>query len=421
VPSAFVTLATLPLTPNGKIDRKALPAPNQEIDREHQYVAPRNPVEEVIADIFVSVLNVQSIGVFDNFFELGGHSLLAFRLMSELQQKFQIELPLATLFQSPTIEQLARVIDADSAQQLWSPLVPLQQQGELTPLFLVGGAGGTVLYLQALAQALAEGLGESVGQKRPLYGLQAQGLDGVTPPLQSIPAIAAQYIEAIQTVQPNGPYLLAGHSFGGRVAFEMGRQLEEMGKSVAFVGILDTLAPLPEANLEPSEYEQWDHATWLFRIAEIIEEMLGEKIEVSYETLAFLTEEKQFYYFQEALEKVGFLPPNSDAKLVRGLVEVYKTQCLIQYLPAQTFSLPITLFCAQEISDEQQIALPLLQNPTWGWEKFSSQAVDVRSIPGNHISMLRPPHVKELAAEINQSVLNSEKSSSQNSCQTLPV
>ncbi|MEO0769238.1 MAG: amino acid adenylation domain-containing protein [Cyanobacteria bacterium J06649_4] len=421
VPSAFVTLATLPLTPNGKIDRKALPAPNQEIDREHQYVAPRNPVEEVIADIFVSVLNVQSIGVFDNFFELGGHSLLAFRLMSELQQKFQIELPLATLFQSPTIEQLARVIDADSAQQLWSPLVPLQQQGELTPLFLVGGAGGTVLYLQALAQALAEGLGESVGQKRPLYGLQAQGLDGVTPPLQSIPAIAAQYIEAIQTVQPNGPYLLAGHSFGGRVAFEMGRRLEEMGESVAFVGILDTLAPLPEANLEPSEYEQWDHATWLFRIAEIIEEMLGEKIEVSYETLAFLTEEKQFHYFQEALETVGFLPPNSDAKLVRGLVEVYKTQCLIQYLPAQTSSLPITLFCAQEISDEQQLALPLLKNPTWGWEKFSSQAVDVRSIPGNHISMLRPPHVKKLAAEINKSVLNSEKSSSQNSCQTLPV
>ncbi|MEM9004408.1 MAG: amino acid adenylation domain-containing protein [Cyanobacteria bacterium P01_F01_bin.86] len=414
VPSAFVTLDSLPLTPNGKIDCKSLPAPSRELTREHPYIAPRNPVEEVIADIFTSVLNVQNIGIYDNFFELGGHSLLAFRLMSELQKKFQRQLPLATLFQSPTIEQLARVISADSSQQPWSHLVPLQPQGSLTPLFLIGGAGGNVLYLKDLAQSL--------GNQRPLYALQAQGLDGMSAPLQSLPEIAAQYIEAIQTVQAKGPYLLAGHSLGGKIAYEMGIQLEKRGESVAFIGILDTPAPLPEAYLEQPDYGDWDNETWLASIAIIVEEMIGKKIEVSDEALTLLTEEQQFSYFQQALEKVGFLPANSGITLVRGLVDVYKTQSLIQYLPdlsGQASSLPITLFCARDLSSGQQNDFSLLQNPTWGWEQFSDQAVEVRSVSGNHISMMRAPHVKGLADALNQALLKSQNSSSQNPCQAL--
>jgi acyl carrier protein len=102
IPSAFVTLDTLPLTPNGKIDKKALPSPDG-VSGETKYVAPRTATELQLTQIWSSVINITPVGVQDNFFELGGHSLLAVSLMSQIQQHFQVNLPLATLFQSPTI------------------------------------------------------------------------------------------------------------------------------------------------------------------------------------------------------------------------------------------------------------------------------------------------------------------------------
>ncbi|MEQ8997812.1 MAG: amino acid adenylation domain-containing protein [Coleofasciculus sp. B1-GNL1-01] len=111
VPSAFVTLDILPLTPNGKVDRKALPAPDEEISREREYVAPRTPGEEIIANIFASVLGVQKVGIHDNFFELGGHSLLATQVISHLREAFQMELPLRSLFEKPTVALLSHRIE----------------------------------------------------------------------------------------------------------------------------------------------------------------------------------------------------------------------------------------------------------------------------------------------------------------------
>jgi acyl carrier protein len=271
VPYAFITIDTLPLTSNGKVDRKALPAPDGEISREQEYVAPRTEIELQLAQIWSSVINITPVGVKDNFFELGGHSLLAVRLMSQIQQQFQSNLPLATLFQSPTIEQLAVVVGSDSSTKLWSPLVPLQPLGSLPPFFCVAGAGGNVLYFHHLARYL--------GGDQPFYGLQAQGLDGETKPLQSVEEIACQYIKAIQTVQPVGPYFLGGHSFGGKVAFEMATQLQRQGQPVALVAILDTSAPISEVN-HKDYFSNWDNARWIYLIAEVFEELFGENLQI---------------------------------------------------------------------------------------------------------------------------------------------
>ncbi len=110
VPNTFVTLDTLPLTPNGKVDRKALPAQDGEISPEHEYVAPRTPSEEIIANIFASVLGVQNVGIHDNFFELGGHSLLATQVISRLNQTFSTELSLRQIFEKPTVAVLAEAV-----------------------------------------------------------------------------------------------------------------------------------------------------------------------------------------------------------------------------------------------------------------------------------------------------------------------
>jgi acyl carrier protein len=111
VPSAFVVLEALPLSPNGKIDRKALPAPEADAVVRGEYMAPRTPVEEVLAAIWAEVLRLDRVGVEDNFFELGGHSLLAMRVVARIRDVLAVELPLRALFEAPTVGELAQRVE----------------------------------------------------------------------------------------------------------------------------------------------------------------------------------------------------------------------------------------------------------------------------------------------------------------------
>lgn len=237
VPSAFVLLDALPLTPNGKIARRALPAPDQQarLESEEPFVAPRDTVELQLTKIWEEVLGIQPIGVKNNFFDLGGHSLLAVRLFTQIEKKFGKSLPLATLFQAATVEQLASLISQEEGLAPWSLLVPIQTAGDKPPLFCPQGAGGNVLCYYDLARYL--------GPEQPVYGLQAQGLDGKQAPYTRVEDMAADYIKQIRTVQPEGPYFLAGLSSGGRVAFEMAQQLHAQGQKVALVAMFDSYAP----------------------------------------------------------------------------------------------------------------------------------------------------------------------------------
>jgi acyl carrier protein len=119
IPSAFVLLRALPLTPNGKVDRLALPAPESkrpEVDT--PFAAPRTLIEEELAGIWAAVLSLDRVGIRDNFFDLGGHSLAATRVISQVIRKFQLELPLQCLFQSPTIAAMAALITEHQGKQL---------------------------------------------------------------------------------------------------------------------------------------------------------------------------------------------------------------------------------------------------------------------------------------------------------------
>jgi amino acid adenylation domain-containing protein len=137
IPSMFVTLDAIPLTPNGKVDRNALPPPNgarpQLVD---EFVAPRTPVEELLAGIWAEVLRRDRVGVHDNFFHLGGHSLVAARVISRIRNAFQIELPLRRIFETPTIADLARAVEAglQNGQTLErAPILPQVREGYVPP------------------------------------------------------------------------------------------------------------------------------------------------------------------------------------------------------------------------------------------------------------------------------------------------
>lgn len=236
VPSAFVMLDALPLTPNGKLDRRALPAPAQASpESEQAFVAARDTVELQLTKIWEELLGIQPIGLKNNFFDLGGHSLLAVRLFTQIEKIFGKNLPLATLFQAVTIEQLAKVIRQEQGLTPWSLLVPIQTSGDKPPLFCPQGVGGNVLVYRDLARYL--------GPDQPVYGLQAQGLDGKKSPYFRLEDMAADFINQIRTIQPEGPYFLAGLSAGGRVAFEIAQQLHTQGQKVALLAMFDTSGP----------------------------------------------------------------------------------------------------------------------------------------------------------------------------------
>ena len=236
VPAVVVLLEALPVTPNGKVDRRALPAPDRSRpELEKAFVAPRDDLELQLAQIWEEVLGVRPVGVTDNFFELGGHSLLAVRLFALIEKRLGKKLPLTAVFQGATVEHLADLLRQQATPGPQSSLVAIQPGGSKRPLFLVHPAGGQVFPYVHLAQFL--------GPDQPCYGLQARGLEDGQDPHTRIEDMAAYYIQAMQTVQPTGPYLLGGWSMGGVVAFEMAQQLHAQGQRVALLALLDGRIP----------------------------------------------------------------------------------------------------------------------------------------------------------------------------------
>jgi amino acid adenylation domain-containing protein len=231
VPAHFIKLDQFPLLVNGKIDRRALAVRAlPEGEEPAAQDAPKDPITVELLAIWRRILRVPAIRPTDNFFDLGGHSLLAARLFAEIRSRLDKTLPLATLFEAPTVESLAKVI-AGAEPPEWSPLVPIRTTGTGTPFFCVHPIGGNVLIFKKLSERM---------KSRPFYGLQARGLDGKEPPNTSIEEMAADYLSSVRQAQPSGPYLLGGYSAGGLVAFEMARLLQEAGEKVDLIVLFDT-------------------------------------------------------------------------------------------------------------------------------------------------------------------------------------
>ena len=186
-----------------------------------------------LALIWRDVLCLDSVGLDQNYFDLGGDSSLAVRLFAEVDKAFNIKLPLATLFEAPTVQEMAQILRNEAPPSRWSPLVAIQPSGSRPPFFCIHGAGGNVLIYRELSKNL--------GADQPFFGLQSQGLDGGCPPLTRIEDMASVYVKAIRRQQPNGPYFLGGYCGGGLIAFEVAQQLQREGKKVALLAMFDTM------------------------------------------------------------------------------------------------------------------------------------------------------------------------------------
>jgi amino acid adenylation domain-containing protein len=229
-PSQVVSLDELPLTASGKLDRNALPAPVAADPERHR--VPRTAVEEILAGLFARILGVPQVNIDDNFFELGGHSLSATRLMGRIRTTLGRELSVGELFASPTVAGLARQVGEGAALNRDGVLVPLRRSGKKPPLFCVHPAGGQSWVYLRLAGHLPADV--------PLYGVQARSLieEGELP--GTMEELAAEYLAAIRTVQPSGPYRLLGWSFGAQAAHAMAVKLRDQGEEVEVLAMLDS-------------------------------------------------------------------------------------------------------------------------------------------------------------------------------------
>ena len=386
IPSFFVVLETLPLSPSGKVDRRALPAPRT--GREEPAVSAHDELELRLVRIWEDVLAVRPISVRDNFFALGGHSLLAVRLFAQIENLLGRRLPLATLFQTPTVEQLAAVLRQEGWSAPWSSLVIIQGGGDRPPFFCVPGVGGNVVGFHRLA--------EHLGADQPVYGLQARGLDGIQSPHTRVEEMAAHYVEQIRSVVPEGPYYLGGASFGGRVAFEMARQLDAAGQRVALVALFDAFAPGASAAPFPTVVRQ-SAERFAARVAFHFENLLREEQRGEYIRRKARTVRRRI---RSRLWQLAYRMFAARSKhLPRALRSVREAGYLANrdYVPGR-FAGRLTLFRAAVRSAADASGREM------GWMPLAAEGVEVIPVSGDHEDMLVEPHVRKLAEELRAAI-----------------
>ena len=374
IPAALVAVDSLPLLPNGKVDRHALsrrldagPGPRER----EEIVPPQTPAETAVARLWQQALQVDAISVQDDFFDLGGHSLLVPQIVAELRRSGWPGVSMVDLFRYPTVSSFAAHLDAlggepaDESRGQSGLLVELRAgDPSRPPLFLVHAVGGTVFFYRDLVEHLETG--------RPVYGLQSRGLAGSEPPLQRIEDMAATYLDEVRRVAPEGPYLLAGASMGGAVAFEMARRLAQRGEEVALLALFDTPGPgdLPLPR---------DEGELLTRIVQDVAAQAPELV-------------ARLEIDPEDGRPRGLGP-------VEHLLPLWKAnyRALLACNPA-SWPGRLTYFRARErhASDPS--------HPERTWVALSEGGADVQIVPGNHASMLRAPAVEELARRLQRSL-----------------
>ena len=381
VPRIFIEIPFVPLTGNGKVDKRALPDPDGMAEfGKRSKREPETEAQLLVADIWKEALRLKDLSIDDDFFELGGHSLIAVKVMKSIEEKTGQRLPITALFEAPTVEKLSRLLDMGEKAVSWKSLVPIKPEGTKPPLYIVHGSGLTVLVFHSLAKGL--------DPDQPVYGLQARGLNGVDEPFDNMQDIAAYYISEMLEQNPDGPYNLAGYSFGGIVAFEMAKQLEALGKEVNMLAIFDTYA---------DNSKSFDD--WLLK--------MSKKFRRQFPKFRFIMQS----FFKHPGETVSYQWNFIRSKLNRilaptGLVEKQldedehlehsdkinaKHDIAFYKYKMSPYNGTIDLF-------RVKTRMYYLDDPIYlGWKPYALQGLNIHEISGDHKTFLLSPNVQELA------------------------
>lgn len=378
---------------------------------QRSYIAPRSQTEHLLCHIWEQLLRVEQVGVQDNFFDLGGSSVLAPRLFAQIAKSCGKELSIATLFQAPTVEQLAKLLDQQqsaTAQALseTSPLLAIQPGGSQQPMFFIHGLGGpgTLFYCRFFVRHF--------GLDQPVYGLQPYGLGANQLPYCRVEDMAAHYIREIRSVQPQGPYCLGGICFGGIIALEMAQQLRAQGERVALLALLDTYGPnpgsLPPAP-KPASASLWQQVLrdlgnlGQLKPAELLNNLRRAKHWLKQLVYDLRFRPDFFFNGRFAQNRLGSGLMQLACRVYRGLgqplpspLRIFRVreglqQALDSYV-IQPYSGRITLFRAGE--------QPAGTDYDLGLGEFAEGGLEIHEVPGGHHTLTREPHVWVLAERL---------------------
>ena len=327
-----------------------------------EFVSPRNDLEQKLASIWQKTLKCEPISIYDNFFELGGTSLLATKVLADIEKTFHVNMAISAIYQAPTIEALAHVLRSEANISNWYSLVPIQKQGSRPILF-------------GIHWLVYKDLAKHLGVDQPIYGL-SYGIGDTTghvPPLPDIKDLAKHYIQEMRSLQPNGPYLLMGYSFGGVVAYEIAQQLQDNDQQVALVVLFDSY--LGKRKLLPLQQ----------RVSQILKLGVSELYKRILGTL-----------------KMKFLRKIYRNQYLPQVYDVYDViiDTLNRYIPT-SYSGRVILFKAMDSS----LSINFKQDPVEvEWQKHVGDNLEIYEINGHHRRILKEPLVQTIAEKLSHCI-----------------
>jgi acyl-CoA synthetase (AMP-forming)/AMP-acid ligase II/thioesterase domain-containing protein/acyl carrier protein len=340
------------------------------------FVAPENSLEHAIAEVWKQVLKIDRIGACDDFFELGGDSLKAAEVVRQLEQKFAIIIPKHLLLQANTVRAIAGVVVAEPRSGS-KCLIPLQPNGSKPPFFLISSLGWEPFAWRNLPHYM--------DPQQPIYVLKSRGLDGTEAPHDRIEEMAANFIDELQTVDPDGPYFVGGYSSGGVVALEMAQQLRARGKQVALLALIDTRLSQNHQFIASGRRPQ----SRISRLVRNLDDGMGFLLE--------LYAEQRLSYVIELLRSMisNALPRKAKDPEVRVQHRVFEAsqRAVKNYMP-QHYAGRLTFFmCDGDYARSSR-------DSRLAWSRISGDGFDLHVLPGTHLGLLQEDSLKSLAERL---------------------
>jgi len=362
---------------------------------QRSYKAPRTELEQNLCRIWEQVLRIERVGLSDDFFELGGSSLMAVQLLAQIRNRTGKSVPLPALFEAPTIEQLASLLEDKTGPS--SALVALQTNGSKPPLVLIHGAGGGILWGYA-------NLAPHLGAGQPVYAIQPHA---ATLETSNVEELATRYITQLRALQPAGPYYLGGYCFGGYLAYEMARQLRVGGEQVALLLLIEATAP-------NGSYEKvdWRRLGFISDFARNLSYWLNDFFDLTRQA------QREFFFRQ-----VGVVFKKLTARLRRrGERPIHLEQYVnISELPEHELNFwRMHLRAGADYVPQpypgrvtlvRTRAQPLFcsYDPAYGWGELAGDGVEVRIVPGSHENIFKEPGVRLLAEPLRECLARAQK------------
>ncbi len=379
-------------------ERNALPAPRPGGERSTAgggLPSGSDRIERRLAELYSQILGVKSVGLRDDFFDLGGHSLLAVRLLTRIEKQFQKAVPLPVLFQSPTVEGLAKYLRGDEGSKQQEPnfIVPLNEHGDGPAFFCVHSVGGEAVSFRHLSRLL--------GPEQRFYGIAPPPELRTAEFASSIEAMARRYVDALVAFQPEGPYLLGGWSAGSPIALEMAQLLQASDREVKLLIALDGTPGNTGDSAGPWDplyywkllcnVPHWvrDDLMLDFSFSHLARRVWKKVTSVCQKSTAYIRGRSDWRRF----ELDGFLDTSAFSDTQTGFMRsLYNL--LFTYVP-KPYAGRVLLYrsTTHPLHHLLEVEAP--------WRKIAAE-LEVVPVRGTHVSIVREPYVRALAADLRQ-------------------